>query len=335
MAEKSICSNANYFSIDKYTPHPWICRDDDGDYWTIVEETDNDLAIYKSEDAGDTWVLKKTLTNADFTGNPFPLDDWQIINLENDDAVYITLRKGTALYSWEIETLTDTGAKDLDNDIPADAVDHPMYIRWDIFNSKLYGFYEGGTYMFNIWIKRDGTFGANVRPFAAGVYPLDAYIDSNGIKCYLSYNYSGGANEIQIQSSTGSKGYSAVYANIKFANVIGKYNDDMVIAWYESGLANEIQIRVLDGTNLSNELLDTEVSLDTVPLSMFVTVDGDGNIYVIYTDGTDKEAYYLRYDGSWGSPVKISSDNDGELVMPELRPPIADNKILVTYSATS
>lgn len=336
MAEKSIAGNANYFSIDKYTPHTWICRDDDGDFWTIVEETDNDLAIYKSENNGDNWVLKKTLTNSDFTGNPFPLDDWQIVNLENDDAVYITLRKGTSLYGWEINTLTDVGAKDLDNDVPTSVIDKPMYVRWDVLNSKLYVLYSNtSTKASYMEIVRDGTLSDFNQGSSTGLNTLmDSSIDSSGNKYSLFENTSGAKIGLLDWTNNTMKQYSVTLANIKFANLACKYNNDIVMGWYDSSESNEIQIRVLDGGNISSELLDTEYNLDTVPLGMFITVDGNDNIYVVYTDGTDKEAYYLKYDGSWSSPTKISSDFDGELLMPELRAPLSDNSILVTYSAT-
>ena len=65
MAEYTIDSDADVFSIDIEHPHPWICRDDDGDYWTVFRNLNSDIEVHKSEDNGITWILKKILANSD------------------------------------------------------------------------------------------------------------------------------------------------------------------------------------------------------------------------------------------------------------------------------
>lgn len=340
MSEEAIASNANVFSFTRFTPHSWICRDDSGYYWAIFEELDGDIAVYKNDGSGGAWVLKKTLTDADFTGTPFPMDDWQIINLDGQDAVYITLRKAGKIYSYEINTTTDIGAVDLDNSQPGGlSTNDPIYIRWNSNDNKIYMNYHIASYNYTdfVEITRSAGFGTPAQPVVGtNLRNLDFCIDSNGNFYIIYIELTSGELTVYDHTNTNTQIIStlASEATLKFANIVCDYNDDIVLGYYDTAESNEVQIRRLDGGNISSILLDTEFDLGTQPPSMFTVVDGYNNIFAIYTDGSDKEAYYKKYDGSWGTTTKISSDYDGEMVVPELRAPLSSDTILVTYSAT-
>lgn len=329
MAEVLIASNAAILTLDQYTPHPWICRDDSGNYWTIFQNLDGNIDVYKSIDSGSTWSLKKTLSNTDFTGTPFPMDSFSMLNLEGENAVYVMMRRGALWYSWEVDTLTDTGATDLNG---LDSLsDGPIYIAWDKFNKQLFCNYKWTDQVRWVELTRPGS-GAVDSVTKTGWDPYDFAIDSVGNKYFLGSPSD--PSWIRLYDKTNDVTATFQTSTQHFANIVIRHNDDIVFMMHQGTYCN---IHILEGGNISNDLTGNKYfALDT-PSSCFVSVDGLGNPYVIYTNVTDNEAWYKKFDistGSFDSAVKISANYDGIMVIPELRAPINEQQLLVTYQAT-
>jgi hypothetical protein len=349
MAEYNIANNAGTITADIKTAGPWICRDDSGNYWTIFQDTDNNIAICKSEDAGETWSLIKTLTTSDFTSLTMPVDTFNICHLIGQNKVYIFLAKKASTnkcWGWVINTLTDVGSVDLDNDtlttystIALDKIE----IRWDSYNSKLYtgqGYNSAastGNYYYQE-IKLDGTLGTATTTSISNYHKPGGFaVDSLGNKLCLSLSISGTSYTAICKGTGTSK--NTTYQNLTylFSNVICDY-DNKVIFGFVIGTILHLY-RVDNGLTIF-EIDDSQKDLGVghTPTIAFLTVDGNGDIYWMYTDSNDNEAYYVKYTvstSSWGSATKISSDNDGKLISPELRSLLTDNKLLVSYQATA
>ena len=353
MAEQNIMSVAGDFSINKYTPAPWICRDDNDDYWTVIRDTDGNLRVYKSIDDGAIWVLKKTLTNADWTGSPLPTNAFQIINLVGQDKIYVFLCDGAAkqyLYGWIFNVAADTNQKDMDNQIlNVSAGNLDSHVAWDDFNDRLLvvSAHSGDSTTYFGDIPALGTGTLNYKGSTVNYDPLSYYISpSDGYGYFLSYEIGGSVirlhkkrNDSSYQSDLISISITLTPANVIFANVVTDSDGHPIIGYIynDGGITPKFKFEKRDKDNLSTILSSgsQDISSVTVPSSAYLTIDGNNNLYFVFTDGNDGECYYIRYDGSWGSEIKVSSDNDGQLAMPEVRVPIADNKILVAYQATS
>ncbi len=353
MAEVNIMSVAQDFNINKYTPVPWICRDDNDDYWTVIRDTSNQLRVYKSIDSGATWVLKKTLTNSDWTGDPFPTDAFQIINLSGADKVYLFIVDSSyKLYGWIFNVTADTNQVDMDN-ISADSSSYEAHASWDDSNNRLLVYWarthiqgEGRFGKINL----DTTFtyaGYDYLNTGAGTNgrPLSYYIDSG-------YGYQLGESLTidqmilkKMDNHATLYNLSIDYVNIGvvrtdllFANVITNSDGNPVVGWVDANSGSpKFEFTIRDKTNLATVISTSSqlIASGVNPESCYMAIDGNNNLYFVYTDGIDKECYSVKYDGSWSSAMKISSDNDGQLAMPEIKAPITDNKILVTYQATS
>lgn len=337
MAEYTIDTDANVFSIDIEHPHPWICRDDDGDYWTVFKNLSNDIEIHKSEDNGVTWANKKTLTDADYTGAPFPMDGFCITNLKGQDKVYIFMYKKADKkgYSWIINTLTDVGSIDLDDDVFSTTTLLKVEAIWNEYDNKLYLCYgDTAGYGRHREIKLDGTLGTlNSQILLSGGraygYAIDSngdfFIDSMSLATYTNYVH-------KVGITTKELGIDVIY---DFANLLCDYQDKVVLGCVYS---NGLHIFKISNDLSTIEINNATYALGFTPSSCFMTIDGINDIYFAYTNTTDDEAYSIKYDiseSTWGTPIKISSDNDGLLVCPELKVPINENKLLVTYQATA
>ena len=351
MSEHNIANNAGLFTADIKTAGPWICRDDSGNYWTIFQDVDNNIAICKSTDFGSTWTLIKTLTTADFTSLTMPIDTFSIAQLIGQNKVYIFLAKrGTTNYCWGwiINTLTDVGIIDLDNVTIVSMQNMPVgkiEMRWDTYNNKLYIGYgdiqDGiGWDIFSYsHIVLNGTLGgpANTQ-IGSNQYKFGSFtIDGNGNKFFLKYSIS--SSFTSIAKDTGTPVKATTYSNLTylFLNVICDYDNKIVFGFV---IGTVMHLYRANNGLTTFEINDAQKDLGSghTPTISFLTVDGNGDIYWVCTDSFDNEAYYVKYTigtSSWGSVTKISSDNDGKLICPELRSPLADNKILVSYQATA
>ena len=347
MAEYNIANNAGTITADKKTAGPWICRDDSGNYWTIFQDIDNNIAICKTTDAGETWTLMKTLTTADFTSLTFPVDTFSICHLIGQNKVYVFLAKkgssSTKSWGWIINTLTDVGTKDLDNVSISHYPLGRLEVRWDTYNNKLYSLYgylsSGFSSIYTSEIKLDTTFGVETTITISQYKIFCGFaIDSNGNKFSLVYS-----NNIPyfttIHKGTGTPNKDTTYNNVAylFANVVCDYDNKVIFGFVIGTVFHTYRA---NNALTTFEINDSQVDLGAghTPAIAFLTVDGTGDIYWVYTDSNDNEAYFIKYTiatSSWGSATKISSDNDGKLICPELRPTLSDNKILVSYQATA
>ena len=342
MAEYTIDTDAGIFGITIETPHPWICRDDDGDYWTVFKNLSGNIEIHKSEDNGVNWVNKKTLTDADFTGTPFAMDGFCITNLKDQDKIYIFMYKKADKkgYGWIINTLTDVGSLDLDGTAISDLPPIKPEARWNEFDNKLYlcaG--RGNAIPQHREIKLDGTVGASTLTtlVAASLRGYGYAADSNGSFFINAQSTTGAASNVIQKAGTATY---KVLVNLggtqyDFANIVCDHQDKIVLGCVYS---NGLHIFKVSNDLSTLEINNATYALGFTPSSCFVTIDGINDIYFVYTNTSDDEAYSIKYDisaSSWGSPVKISSDNDGLLVCPELKAPLNDSKLLVTYQATS
>jgi hypothetical protein len=348
MAEHNIANNAGTLVATAKTDGPWICRDDDGNYWTIFQNIDNNITIYKSTDSGSTWTLKKTLTTADFTSITFPIDGFNIANLTGQDKVYIILTKKAytlgKCWGWVINTSTDVGAKDLDGVALTNYQSRALNkseIRWDSYNNKLYiGWGADSTFSdTNAHYQEvvlNGTLGSAVNlSVGSSHYPGGFAIDSVGIKFFISFSASGAGYYARIVKSGSSKDTTYTNSTYLFYNLICDYNDKLVFGFV---IGTILHLYRANNSLSTFEINDSQKDLGTshTPSAAFLTVDGNNDIYWFYTDSYDNEAYYVKYTvstASWGTATKISSDNDGMLVCPELRSPTTDNKVLVSYQS--
>ena len=354
MAEYTIDTDAGVFGIDKFTPYSWICRDDDDNYWTVFRNTSGNLEVYKSTDSGVNWILKKTITNADFSnGNPLPTSRFQLIQLTGQEKIYLFISEQTSpwddylyLYGWIFDTNADTNSKDLDKaNIDSGYVPH---VYWDDYNDRLLVYCQRynaeGEGRFGK-INLDTTVTYNSYNIGCGK-PLSYFISVEGYGYPLGESLTNGRmilkkmkNNADYNNSLDSITIAITKANLKFANVVCDSTANPIVgyAYNDGGTTPKLIFTKKDKTDLSTELDSDSHTLSSavMPESCFIVVDGNDNIYFIFTDGSDKEAYFIKYDGtSWGSETKISSDFDGKLVMPEVQSPITDNEILLTYQAT-
>jgi hypothetical protein len=351
MAEHNIMDVAGDFSINQYCAAPWICRDDNDDYWTVIRDTSDGLKIYKSIDDGSTWTLKKTLANSDFTGTPFPTDNFQIINLVGQDKVYVFFTGGVnkqKLFGWIFNVTADTNAIDLNNaQLVGDDVNERCHTAWDSVNNRLLIVTETASDLGFGKINLNGT--STFKGYADVPHILSYYISPVSGHGFLISEDSAGSR-IKIYKKRNDADYdqdritssdiSITISNLKFANIVTDSDGHPIIGYaYHVGDSNiNVYFSKRDkdslGTILSSGMINITIGIAVE--SCFMTIDGNNNLYFVFTKGSDKECYYVKYDGSaWGSITKISSDNDGQLAMPEVRVPITDNKILVTYQATA
>jgi hypothetical protein len=351
MSEHTVGSNASVYNADINTAGTWICRDDSGNYWSVFKDLDNNIAIYKSTNSGVTWTLMKTLSSSDFTSLTMPVDSFSIAHLVGQNKVYIFLEKRGTLankcWGWVINTLTDVGSVDLDNDdlYLANTL-YTIYkpeIRWDSYNNKLYvGYGHNGitAECFYHEIKLDGTLGTvNHVTTLNPAYQGSFAIDSNGNKFFTGYSNAGAYTAIFKNTGSTHK-HTAYYGTgitYLFMGTICDYDNKVVFGFVIGTVFHTYRA---DNNLTTFELDDSQVDLGAghTPTIAFLTVDGLGNIYWFYTDSYDNEAYYIKYNvttATWGSSIKISSDNDGKLVCPELRCPIDKTQLLVTYQAVA
>ena len=340
MAEYTIDNDANVFSIDIEHPHPWICRDDDGDYWTVFKNLSNNIEIHKSENNGETWTHKKTLTDSDFTGTPFPMDGFCIVNLKGQDKIYIFMYKKTAKtgYGWIINTSTDVGSLDLDGVSISDLPPVKPEVIWNEGDTKLYLSFgrEGTNTGYHREIPLDGTVAVGTTttlPYATNK-SYGYTVDSNGD---FFINAIGGVSHYNTIKKVGgtSKNITVSGFSYDFANLLCDYQDKVILGCVYS---NYLHIYKLSNDLSTIEIDNANYNLGFTPSCCFMTIDGLNDIYFVYTNPNDDEAYSIKYDvseSSWGSPVKLSSDNDGLLVCPELKAPLDSSTILVTYQSTS
>lgn len=353
MAEQNIMNVAGDFSIDKYSPAPWICRDDNDDYWTVIRDTSGDLRVFKSTDDGVNWILKKTIINSDFlNGNPFPTNAFQIINLSGQDKVYVFICKGGAkqyIYGWIFNVTADTNQKDIDNQIVnVSATNYDSHVSWDDFSNRLLvvsGGAASNVYFGDIPALGAGTLnykGSSADHVSLSYYisPTDGYgylLTEQVINDYLVLRKK--RNDASYHTTLSTGAISLTIANVIFGNVVTDSDGHPVIGYIynDGGTTPKFKFEKRDKDNLAVILSSgsQDISSGTVPDSAYLTIDGNNNIYFVFTDGSDGECYYIKNDGSWGSETKVSSDNDGQLAMPEVRVPITDTNILVTYQATS
>jgi len=341
MAEYQIDNDASIVVFDLSTPHSWICSDDDGNYWTIFHNTSNYVEIHKSEDDGATWSHKKTLTESDFSsGMSFPMSSIQIVNLKGQDKVYITLIKNDDIWGWLINTSTDIGQKDLDNESLSIATACKIEVRWDSFNSKLKIGY-GRTDDEIVYLKTINLSGGFSDESTGSVHHggnrgYSYCIDSSGNIFYNGMAISAGSYNLVKKFGTGTyKTLGIGNQEYDFTNLVCDHNNKIIVGCVYS---NYLHIFRITNDLSTIEINNANYNLGFTPSSCFVTVDGSNNIYFVYTNPSDDEAYSIKYDvdsSSWDSPLKISSDANGILVTPELRPSIDSDKILVTYQSNS
>jgi len=352
MPEYSIMNTAQDFTLNKYNnAHSWICEDDNGDYWCVVRNTSDNMEVYKSEDSGQTWILQKTLTNSDWSnGNPLPSNHFQLVNLIGQNKVYLFICEidTNKCYSWIFETNSGgSDSKDLDSVAININVTTESFIYWDNFNDTLFiiatyllgeGTHYYGKILLNGTISSIGGLGNK------GIV-LDYYIDEiTGIQWMFSEAATSEKfmiNKAQSNvpmTSLDNVDIAFTKSYLIFGGITVDRSGHPIVGYlYNSGSNPQFKITKRDKDDLSNELLSTTYDLgsgSTNPTTFFIVVDGNNNIYVVYTDADDGEAYYIKYSGSWGTPTKISSDNDGKLCIPITRPKITDTQIPVIYQAT-
>jgi len=350
MAEHEIDTDAQVFAIDLKTPHSWICRDDNGDFWTVFRNTSDNLEVYKSTDVGATWVLKKTLQNSDFTGgDPFPTNAFQIINLIGQDKVYLLISSGAHKYAygWIFNVTADTDAKDIDYVFGANATVGPYWGCWDSYNSRLLYLAWGSGNIDSIGeINLDTTLSEVGYNGGLGD-PYSYYISAEGygyamatttpFGTFLLTKLKRGASD--YHQNEGGQATLTYSGTLLFLNIVSDTSSNPIVGWAETHTgAPRLRISKRDKDNTATELIAADHAFDsgTNPTSCFVTVDGNDNIIFVFTDGSDNEAYYIKYDGSsWGAETKISLDNDGKLVMPEFTPPLSASSLILTYQATA
>jgi len=268
------------------------------------------------------------------------MDTFQIINLDGQDKIYITLTKADDIYGYVINTATDVGSIDLDADSLSMANAVRIEVRWDNYNSKLKIGY-GRTDDELVYLKTINLAGSfsdeessNVQ--YGGNRGYGFCIDSNGNKFFNGMAISGGSfNCIKKFGTTTFKVLGIDDQVYDFANIICDYQDKIVLGCVYS---NYLHIFKVSNDLSTIEIDNANYNLGLTPSTCFMTIDGLNDIYFVYTNTSDDEAYSIKYDiseSSWGSPVKISSDNDGLLMVPELKAPLDDNKVLVTYQSTS
>lgn len=351
MAETTIMSTAQVYSITQYDLQPWICRDDNGDYWTVIRNLSDYLEVYKSTDGGTSWVLKKTIDNASFTTTPFPTQKFKIMNLSGSDKVYVfisSITTYTRAFGWIFNVTLDTNEIDLNYwEIQSDTYCKSYgQVAWDKFHQKLFYFYRQwtGTQMKTNTreIQLNGQMHATGT--AAGGDPGENHMDYyfNPVDGY-GYELSIEGNTFlrkkwlgtEIESVDWSHSSSVPY----WQQVVCDSNGHPTVIWFKSdggGSINSFNILTRNKDNLSSIVLNAQSSpsVNWIPTCMSSTIDAENNIHIFYTNPNDGEAYHLEYNGSWQAAVKISSDNDGKTVSCEKRPLLTDTNILITYQAT-
>ena len=356
MAETTIMNVADDFSIPYGAQTHWVCRDDNDDYWAVVRDTTGNLRVYKSINDGVTWLLKKTLTNSDFIGgNPFPTPYFQLINLSGQDKVYLRIVPLTALYnnySWKFNVTADTNEKGMDGvKMPVSYGDQNIYgcVAWDSVNNRLlvigfqgspatdtkYGEINLSTNTFGDVSSVGGADGA--QRIAYYISPADGYgyeIKTVGNTMYLHKKNNGASNYgTNLATTTDTWGGSIVL----FAGVITDSNGDPITygCFFDTG-NYYIGLQKHDRNDLNTHTVRADFNLgSSAPEIVNMSIDGNNNLYFIYTKGTDKEAYSVKYDWTTFAETKISSDNEGQLAVPEIRVPVASTQMLVTYQATA
>jgi hypothetical protein len=342
MAEQNIMNIAQDFTVSKYCTYPWICRDDSNNYWVVIRNTSDNLEVYKSIDAGLNWVLKKTIANTDFpVGNPFPTNNFKILNLRGQDKIYVFCTQGSdvsKMYGWIFEVTADTNKIDLDS---VDTFqDYEPHVCWtgSLMAGTIRNFAKGEFRWWTINLNGTATYGSYLSDYGR---PLSFYAHSDGSAYYLGESLTDN-NMILSRAWVTSLSIALTKTNLIFADVVADSAGHPIVGYlYLVSGSYYFYITKRNKDSLITEILSTNhiisPSATTVPDICRMTVDGSNNIYFFYTDGVDKEAYYMKYDVttySWDAEVKISSNNDGKLVMPEIKPPITDSKILTTYQAT-
>jgi len=341
MSEYNIANNADVFSVDKTRTAPWICRDDSGNYWTIFQNTSQNIDIYKSTNLGVTWTLMKTLTSADFTSLTMPIDNFNIVNLTGQNKVYIMLYKTTQkVWGWKINTLTNSGSVDLDNVLAGNSgTGHATAIRWDSYNNKLYLMWGATSNMWGFYseIPLNGTLSAFVNPTFTYTNQR-AYgfnIDNQGRKLFAAVATSG-VQSMLYRGITSFTKIDVAVDNVDFVSVLADYNGQGIYCYVNGGVIHLYKANLaFTAWELSNYYFT--LAGGAICTSAYFALDGLNNVYVIYTSSTDGESYSAKFDitsAVWGTSTQISSNNDGLQVSCELASPLASNTILTTYQAT-
>jgi hypothetical protein len=257
--------------------------------------------------------------------------------------VYILLHeRGAAtgkLWGWKINTSTDAGEVDLDNVTLNGTQTTKLELRWDFFNTKLYiAFGNSGDYLaYYIQIVLDGTINtpSSVSFVSNDKLIMGFDIDAQGNKFMAALATSSGYNALKKVSPLTSLNAGAFTTIATWMGVVCDYNDKPILGYI---IGTVIHIYRATNDLASWEITDanTDLGAGHDPEIAFFTIDAVNNIYCVFTDSSDHEAYYIKYNvttSSWGSAIKISSDNDGKLVCPELKVPIDKTQMLITYQA--
>ena len=346
MSEYNIATNADVLVMNRNRTSPWICRDDNGHFWTIFQNTSQNIEIYHSEDSGATWTLKKTLTAGDFTSLTMPVDNFNIAHCVGQNKVYVLLMKPSTgkYWGWLINTSTDTGSVDVNNaSHGAWALIGPHSLRWDSLNNKLYAFQSAYNQYnwYTQYIPMNGTLSTTqLYSGVSGEFPTSGAIDTSGNFFMSVVGYESLSYHPRIYKNTNYL-QSATTIIAPFALTLADYAGRGILLAYRYQASNayiyayrakaDFSAFDVDGTFL------VAASGDEIT-SFTGCVDGLNNVYVIYTLASNSEAYYAKFDGTakvWGTPTLLSSGNDGVAVSSEVRGLLASNTILVTYQATA
>jgi len=333
MAETTIMNTAGTFSIPVRSQPQWICRDDNDDYWTVVRDTTGNLRVYKSINDGVTWLLKKTITNSDFSGgNPLPTHHFQLINCSGQDKIYLRIVGQTAQYlnfSWIFNVTADTNNKGMDGvKFTVSYGDQDLYgcIAWDFAGNRLlvmgYQGSPGSTSKFGIINLTTHTIDDQTSGVANENTHHDYYISPTDGYGYIVHGYSASIylekynNGVNYGSRLEITNDSWAADEWLFAGVVTDSNGDPIIyGLYRQSSNYYISIQRHDKDSLSTHTVVDSYNLGTTaPEMCSMTIDGNDNIYFLVTKGTDKEAYSIKY---------------------EIRVPAASSQMLVTYQATA
>jgi len=352
----TIDTDADVFGIDRYTPNSWIVRDDNGDFWTIFRNLSGNLEIHKSTDDGVTWTNIKTLTNSDFTDNPFPTSRFQIENLEGQDKVYIItwkLMSGTLkFYSCYIDINSNTVTIDLDGATDSTIANSEEYkkLRWNYYYQRLELIYNHKTasYINGIEIPLTGAFSTK-RSYETSIKDhRDSDFDRSDGKWLGWVNDSNNKQQISYNNSfynqlVDSSSSDILNNDIKWISfLLSRQVTKRVIrfaVYYDSGSSTYrfvINQDKWNGSSFTREIYDDQAipTSNTNPLSAWAAIDTNDNIYIFWTDGSDNECYCLKYDQSpktWGTHQQLSSGSKGLLIMPERYVPASSDKVIFCY----
>jgi len=357
MAETTIMNVAGTFSVGLDAQAQWICRDDNDHYWSVVRDTTGNLRVYKSINSGATWLLKKTVTNADFSGgNPLPTDKFQLVNCTGQNMIYLRivgLTNKYLNYSWKFNVTADTNQKGMDAvkmTVSYSDVNTYGCMAWDAANSRLlviaytpspgtdtnYGEINLSTNTISNTSSVGG--GDGVQRYAYYINPTDGYgyevfALGNGI-VYL-HKKKNGASDYGNNLLTFNANWGSPITWLNMGVITDSNGDPIFYALYYHSSYYRIRVQRHNKSDLSLHVDDNYVVGLILPEICNMTIDGNDNLYFLLTKGEDQEAYSIKYDWSTFAETKISSDNDGQLVVPEIRVPATSTTLLLTYQATA